>query len=104
MTEVETAIIDLLMPLIDQKVQQEIDKRIDEIEKKQDEDRPMTAREAYEWITRTEGNGDSAVSQYMNNLVRTKQIHKIAGTKRPLFYKSEVKRYLDERVVTGRVV
>lgn len=96
-------LMDIFTPIINEKVESEVNKRIDEIENRETDDPFLTAREAYNLMT---GNanpsaGASAVSIYMSSRVKA-GLHKVVNGRRSLYKKSEVLRFMEDRQVTGR--
>ncbi|MCB6839911.1 hypothetical protein LIX87_02600 [Weissella viridescens] len=96
-------LMDIFTPIINEKVEREVNKRIDEIENRETGDPFLTAREAYNLMT---GNanpsaGASAVSVYMSSRVKA-GLHKVMNGRRSLYKKSEVLRFMEDRQVTGR--
>lgn len=100
------ALFNMLKPIFDEYMERHDAEMIDQMKKfsSPNPEQLLTAREAYEMITRNKDAAASSVSNYMNNLVRSKKLHKIQSGRYPLYKLGDIQEYIDQHRVTGRVI
>jgi len=64
----------------------------------------ISLSEAYRRLTGKSNVTQSAKSQYMSNLVKNEDLHKVLVSGRPKFKADEIAELIEARTVTGRIV